>query len=72
MVGSDGRPTQKSLLQLLGEWTRFRTRTVELRSQHRLARVADRIHILEGRQLVLLHIDEVIAIIRAADEPKPR
>ena len=31
----------------------------------------DRIHVLEGRQLVLLNIDEVIRIIRAADEPKP-
>ncbi|MDM9165737.1 DNA gyrase subunit A, partial [Klebsiella pneumoniae] len=30
----------------------------------------DRIHILEGRQTVLLNIDEVIAIIRTADEPK--
>ncbi len=27
-------------------------------------------HILEGRQLVLLNIDEVIAIIRQADEPR--
>jgi topoisomerase-4 subunit A len=70
MVGSDGRPTQKSLAQLLGEWVRFRVRTIELRSRHRLAKVAERIHILEGRQLVLLAIDEVIAIIRAADEPK--
>ncbi|MEO5696716.1 MAG: DNA gyrase subunit A, partial [Burkholderiaceae bacterium] len=33
-------------------------------------RVLDRIHVLEGRQLVLLNIDEVIRIIRAADEPK--
>jgi topoisomerase-4 subunit A len=33
--------------------------------------VLDRIHVLEGRQLVLLNIDEVIRIIRAADEPKP-
>jgi topoisomerase IV subunit A len=32
--------------------------------------VLDRIHILEGRQLVLLNIDEVIAIIRAAEDPK--
>ena len=30
-----------------------------------------RIHILEGRQLVLLNIDEVIRIIRESDEPKP-
>ena len=40
------------------------------RSQHRLNKVLDRIHILEGRQLVLLNIDEVIAIIRQAEEPK--
>jgi len=71
MVGADGRPTQKSLVQLLGEWVRFRVQTVEKRSRHRLGKVADRIHILEGRRLVLLRIDEVIAIIRAADEPKP-
>ncbi|MEO6361616.1 MAG: DNA topoisomerase IV subunit A [Caldimonas sp.] len=70
MVGADGRPTQKSLRQLLGEWTRFRSGVVEKRSRHRLAKVADRIHILEGRQLVLLNIDAVIAIIRGADEPK--
>ncbi len=30
----------------------------------------DRIHILEGRALVLLNIDEVIAIIRQSDDPK--
>ena len=71
MVGADGRPTQKSLVQLLGEWVRFRLQTVEKRTRHRLGKVADRIHILEGRRLVLLRIDEVIAIIRAADEPKP-
>ncbi len=71
MVGSDGRPTQKSLRQLLGEWVAFRLKTVERRTRHRLGKLAERIHILEGRQLVLLSIDEVIAIIRAADEPKP-
>ena len=70
MVGADGRPTQKSLRQLLGEWIGFRLATVERRSRHRLAKVGERIHVLEGRQLVLLNIDEVIAIIRAADEPK--
>jgi topoisomerase-4 subunit A len=71
MVGADGRPTQKSLRQMLVEWNGFRLRTVERRSRHRLGRVAERIHVLEGRQLVLLHLDEVIAVIRAADEPKP-
>jgi topoisomerase-4 subunit A len=70
MVGLDGRPTQKSLRQMLNEWIEFRQRTIERRSRHRLDKVMDRIHILEGRQLVLLNIDEVIAIIRTADEPK--
>jgi topoisomerase-4 subunit A len=71
MVGLDGRPTQKSLRQMLQEWIDFRQATVERRSQHRLTKVLDRIHILEGRQLVLLNIDAVIAIIRQAEEPKP-
>ena len=70
MVGLDGKPVQKSLRQILAEWIEFRQRTIERRSRHRLDKVLDRIHILEGRQLVLLNIDEVIRIIRNADEPK--
>ncbi|MDI1339158.1 DNA topoisomerase IV subunit A [Polaromonas sp.] len=70
MIGLDGRPTQKTLRQMLQEWISFRQTTIERRSQHRLNKVLDRIHILEGRQLVLLNIDEVIAIIRQSDEPK--
>ncbi|MBS0507733.1 MAG: DNA topoisomerase IV subunit A, partial [Proteobacteria bacterium] len=70
MVGIDGRPVQKSLRQMLEEWIAFRQTTITRRSQFRLQKVLDRIHILEGRQLVLLNIDEVIAIIRAADDPK--
>jgi topoisomerase-4 subunit A len=70
MVGADGKPTQKSLRQMLMEWIGFRMETVTRRTQHRLGKVLDRIHILEGRQLVLLNIDEVIRIIRESDEPK--
>ena len=70
MIGLDGRPAQKSLRQMLAEWIAFRHTTIERRSQYRLTKVLDRIHILEGRALVLLNIDEVIAIIRQADEPK--
>jgi len=69
-VGLDGKPVQKSLRQMLLEWIEFRQRTIERRSRHRLEKVMDRIHILEGRQLVLLNIDEVIRIIRNSDEPK--
>ena len=70
-VGIDGKPVQKSLRQMIVEWISFRQTTVTRRSQHRLNKVLDRIHILEGRQLVLLNIDEVIRIIRHSDEPKP-
>src|SRR2546427_10788813 len=45
MVGLDGRPTQKSLRLMLEEWIAFRQTTVTRRSQHRLAKVLDRIHI---------------------------
>jgi topoisomerase-4 subunit A len=71
MIGIDGRPVPKSLRQMLAEWVEFRQVTVSRRTRHRLDRVLERIHVLEGRQLVLLNIDEVIRIIRNADEPKP-
>ncbi len=70
MIGGDGRPTLKSLRQILTEWIAFRQQTVKLRTEHRLRNVMARIHILEGRQLVLLNLDEVIRIIRESDEPK--
>ena len=71
MVGLDGRPVPKTMRQMLEEWIAFRQSTVQRRSQFRLDKVLARIHILEGRQLVLLNIDEVIKIIRHSDEPKP-
>jgi len=70
MVGADGRPRQKGLGEILREWVGFRFTTVTRRTQHRLGKVNDRIHILEGRMIVFLNIDEVIRIIRESDEPK--
>jgi topoisomerase-4 subunit A len=71
MIGGDGRPRQKSLLEIISEWVAFRFDTVTRRSEFKLQKVEDRIHILEGRMAVLLNIDEVIRIIRESDEPKP-
>jgi topoisomerase-4 subunit A len=71
MIGLDGRPGQKNLAEILHEWGRFRLATVRRRTAHRLGQVNDRIHILEGRHIVFLNIDEVIRIIRNSDEPKP-
>ena len=70
MVGLDGRPTGKNLRDVVAEWIQFRLATVTRRTKHRLAQVLDRIHVLEGRMIVLLNVDKVIKIIRAADDPK--
>ncbi|WP_255988222.1 DNA topoisomerase IV subunit A [Chitinolyticbacter albus] len=70
-IGRDGRPGQKSLRDFLAEWIDFRFVTVTRRTEYRLGKVNDRIHILEGRMIVFLNIDEVIRSIRESDEPKP-
>ena len=70
MVGLDGRPTGKNLRDIVSEWVQFRFTTVTRRTQHKLNQVLDRIHVLEGRMIVLLNVDKVIKIIRNADEPK--
>ena len=70
MVGSDGKPRQKSLVDILNEWLAFRLQTVRRRTQFRLDKTLERIHIMEGRHLVYLNLDEVIAIIRDSDDPK--
>ena len=71
MIGLDNRPAQKNLKNILQEWLDFRVSTVTRRLQHRLEQVLKRIHILDGRMTAFLHIDEVIRVIREADEPKP-
>ena len=71
MIGNDKRPAQKNLKTILQEWLDFRVTTVTRRLQHRLQQVEKRIHILDGRMIAFLHIDEVIRVIREADEPKP-
>lgn len=69
-IGLDGRPQQKGLMDVLQEWVDFRFTTVTRRTQHRLELVRARMHILQGRLTVFLHIDEVIRIIRESQEPK--
>ena len=69
-IGTDGRPRQKNLRDILGEWLAFRTNTVMRRTRFRLDKVTDRIHVLEGRMVVYLDVDEVIRTIRESDEPR--
>ena len=71
MIGTDGRPGVKDIRSLLMEWLTFREDTVRRRLQYRLDKVLKRLHILEGLLIAYLNIDEVIAIIRNEDKPKP-
>ncbi|MCW8387413.1 DNA topoisomerase IV subunit A [Fluoribacter dumoffii] len=70
MIGLDGRPKVKNLLDILTEWLSYRLTVVKRRLQYRLEKVLDRIHVLEGLLIAYLNIDEVIAIIREHEEPK--
>ncbi|MGR8941647.1 MAG: DNA topoisomerase IV subunit A [Gammaproteobacteria bacterium] len=71
MIGLDNRPKVRDLSEILVEWLAFRTETVKKRLQHRLDKVLARLHILEGLLIAYLNIDEVIAIIRYEEHPKP-
>ena len=69
MIGLDGRPRVKNLREILGEWLVYRTATVRRRLEHRLMKVNERLHILDGLLIAFLNIDEVIRIIRYEDDP---
>lgn len=71
MIGINGRPQVKSLDLILGEWLEFRTATTRRRLEYRLDKVLRRLHILDGLLIAYLNIDDVIAIIREEDKPKP-
>jgi len=70
VIGNDGRPGVKGLVEILTEWLAFRKNTVTRRLQHRLDKVLARLHLLEGLLVAYLNIDEVIEIIRYEDKPK--
>ncbi|MEX1670068.1 DNA topoisomerase IV subunit A [Zhongshania guokunii] len=71
MIGLDGRPQVKSLDRILSEWLEIRTNTTRRRLEFRLDKVLRRLHILDALLIAFLNIDEVIAIIREEDQPKP-
>ncbi len=70
-IGTDGRPRQMALAEVVGDWAKFRLEVLERRLKYRADEVADRLHILDGRMIAYLNIDKVIRLIRNSDEPKP-
>jgi topoisomerase-4 subunit A len=71
VIGLNGKPQVKPLIPLLREWLEYRTIVVKNRLSHRLEKILSRLHILEGLLIAFLNIDDVIAIIRSEDKPKP-
>jgi len=71
VIGLNGKPKVKNLLEMLNEWLVFRITTVRRRLQTRLNKVKDRLHLLEGYLIAYLNLDEVIEIIRTEEKPKP-
>ncbi|HYJ30542.1 MAG TPA: DNA topoisomerase IV subunit A [Allosphingosinicella sp.] len=64
-------PRVMSLGQALKSWLDFQFEVLVRRSEHRIAKIDDRLELLEGFLVAYLNLDRVIAIIRTEDEPKP-
>ena len=69
----NGEPKILNLLQILEEFLGHQVNVVRRRTEYDLQKCEDRAHILEGLLKALDHIDEIVAMIRAAknvDEAK--
>ncbi|MAL00271.1 MAG: DNA topoisomerase IV subunit A [Citromicrobium sp.] len=64
-------PMVMGLKELLQNWVASQIDILQRRSRHRLAKIADRLELLEGYIIAFLNLDRVIEIIRTEDEPKP-
>jgi topoisomerase-4 subunit A len=64
-------PRVMPLKDVLSEWLVHQFDVLVRRSQHRLAKIDDRIELLDGYLITFLNLDRVIEIIRTEDEPKP-
>jgi topoisomerase-4 subunit A len=67
-LGRDGLPETKGIVEALREWGEFRVETVRRRTQFRLTRCEERLHIVLGRLLAYVKIDEIIKLIRASED----
>lgn len=65
----DGRPRILNLKDLIVQFIKHRHNVIIRRTQYELDQAEKRAHILEGLLIAIDHIDEVIALIRAASTP---
>ncbi len=71
VLGADRTPRVMGLKTVLGEWLTHQFIVLVRRASHRLAKIDDRVELLEGYLIAYLNLDRVIEIIRSEDEPKP-
>jgi len=64
-------PLFMSLKEALSAWLKFQIEVLVRKSQVRIAKIDDRLELLEGFLIAFLNLDRVIEIIRTQDEPKP-
>lgn len=64
----DGQPQTLGLKPLLRVYLDHRLRVITRRSEYRLAKRRDRLHLVEGLLIAILDIDEVIQVIRTSDD----
>jgi topoisomerase-4 subunit A len=71
VLDAQGVPRVMGLGEVLEAYLAHRMEVLVRRSRHRLAKVEDRLEVLEGYLKAFLDLDEVIRIIREEDEPRP-
>jgi len=64
----DGQPRTLGLKDLLRVYVEFRIDVVRRRTEYRLGKRRDRLHLVEGLLIAILDIDEVIQLIRSSDD----
>lgn len=64
----DGQPRTLGLRELLVVWVEHRLVVVRRRSEFRLAKRLERLHLVEGLLVAIVDIDEVIQVIRTSDD----
>ncbi|MBI1386319.1 MAG: DNA topoisomerase IV subunit A [Rhizobiales bacterium] len=63
-------PNVLGLAEALRQWLDHRKEVLIRRSRHRLAKIENRLEVLDGYLIAYLNLDEVIRIIRFEDRPK--
>jgi topoisomerase-4 subunit A len=71
VLDADRTPRVMGLREVLSAWLAHQFEVLVRRAQHRVAKIEDRLELLEGYLVAFLNLDRVIEIIRTEDEPKP-